>query len=456
MVFNEKLSTLRNCITNAIISVVFDRWALKSEKLNKRKVKVAFKTLGCRLNQYEMDALATTFSDNGYEVSQNEEGADVIVVNTCTVTNQSNHKSRYVISHASRVNPTAAMVITGCMTESHAEQLKSKFPKAIIINNKAKSGIFHSVDSLMKTGRAELSDKDFDLFSYQSFTEMFHTRSLVKIQDGCDNFCTYCIIPFVRGRAISRPLSQVIKNVQEVVAQGAKEVVLTGVNISRYDSDGVKFSGLLKEILDVEGDFRVRISSIEPDSFDDQFFELIGHPKLAPHLHLCLQSGSNRILLKMRRMYTVSEFLNIVNRVRAKDANFNFTTDIIVGFPGETEEDFQQSMDVAKQVGFGHMHIFKYSVRQGTRAERMPDQLSDSIKTERSKRMHQLAGELQIAYRSKFDHTIQRILVEKWKNGKASGYNDYYVPMEFETSNQSKNRFEQVLASVVNTDDDTL
>jgi threonylcarbamoyladenosine tRNA methylthiotransferase MtaB len=337
-------------------------------------MKVAFKTLGCRLNQYETDALAAQFKRNGYEVSEQEEGADVVVVNTCTVTNQSNQKSRYVISHAGRVSPNARMVITGCMAESHAHQLQKKFPEATVINNKGKSGIFHSVDSLLKTGKADLSDKDFDLFSYQSFTEMFHTRSLVKIQDGCDNFCTFCIIPFVRGRAISRPVSQVLKNVEDVIAKGAREIVLTGVNISRYDSEGIQFSGLLEQILNLEGDFRVRISSI------DHFFTLIGHPKLAPHLHLCLQSGSERILLQMRRMYTVKDFLNIVERVRAKDPQFNFTTDVIVGFPGETEEEFEETMNVARQVGFGHMHIFKYSVREGTRAQRMPDHIPDKIK----------------------------------------------------------------------------
>src|SRR5690554_5434300 len=157
-------------------------------------MKVAFKTLGCRLNQYETDALAAQFREQGYEVSEQEEGADVVVVNTCTVTNQSNQKSRHVISHAGKVNPKAQMVITGCMTESHADQLHQKFPGATIINNQAKSGIFQSVDALLKTDNPVLSNKDFDLFSYQSFTEMFHTRSLVKIQDGCDNFCTFCII----------------------------------------------------------------------------------------------------------------------------------------------------------------------------------------------------------------------------------------------------------------------
>ena len=411
-------------------------------------MKVAFRTLGCRLNQYEMDALAAQFKDNGYEVSEQEHNADIVVVNTCTVTNQSNQKSRQAISHATRVNPGARMIITGCMTESHAGQLQQKFPNATIINNKAKSAIFHSVDSLLKGGSPVLSDKDFDLFSYQSFTEMFHTRSLVKIQDGCDNFCTFCIIPFVRGRAISRPSEKVLENVRDVVAKGAKEIVLTGVNISRYNHEGLGFSGLLEQILDVEGDFRVRISSIEPDRFNDHFFSLVGHPKLAPHLHLCLQSGSDRILLQMRRMYSVKDYMKIVENVRKKDPLFNFTTDGIVGFPGETEQEFADTMKLSKEVGFGHMHIFKYSVRQNTRAARMPEQVNEKIKTERSRRMHELAAKLQKDYRAAFDNTEQRILVEKWENGMASGYNGYYVPMQFASENKKRNRFETVLARV--------
>ncbi len=411
-------------------------------------MKVAFRTLGCRLNQYEMDALAAQFKDNGYEVSEQEDNADIVVVNTCTVTNQSNQKSRQAISHATRVNPGARMIITGCMTESHAGQLQQKFPNATIINNKAKSAIFHSVDSLLKGGSPVLSDKDFDLFSYQSFTEMFHTRSLVKIQDGCDNFCTFCIIPFVRGRAISRPSEKVLENVRDVVAKGAKEIVLTGVNISRYNHEGLGFSGLLEQILDVEGDFRVRISSIEPDRFNDHFFSLVGHPKLAPHLHLCLQSGSDRILLQMRRMYSVKDYMKIVENVRKKDPLFNFTTDVIVGFPGETEQEFADTMKLSKEVGFGHMHIFKYSVRQNTRAARMPEQVNEKIKTDRSRRMHELAAKLQKDYRAAFDNTEQRILVEKWENGMASGYNGYYVPMQFASENKKRNRFETVLARV--------
>ncbi|HBG86716.1 MAG TPA: tRNA (N(6)-L-threonylcarbamoyladenosine(37)-C(2))-methylthiotransferase MtaB [Marinilabiliaceae bacterium] len=411
-------------------------------------MKIAFKTLGCRLNQYETDALAAQFKSNGYEVSEQEDNADIVVVNTCTVTNQSNHKSRYVIRHAGRINPSAKMIITGCMAESHAGQLQNKFPDATIINNKGKSAIFHTVDSLVKGGKADLSDKDHDLFSYQSFSGMFHTRSLIKIQDGCDNFCTFCIIPFVRGRAISREASKVLENIREVIAKGAKEIVLTGVNISRYESEGLKFSALVDKILNLDGDFRLRISSIEPDRFDEHFFTLVGHPKLAPHLHLCLQSGSERILLQMRRMYSAKDFMTIVERIRSVNPNFNFTTDIIVGFPGETEEEFEESMDIARRVGFGQIHIFKYSVRNNTRAERMAGHIDEKVKTQRSKRMHALAEELSSAYRAAFDNTEQRILVEKWNNGVASGYNDYYVPMEFDTDNQRRNRFELVKARV--------
>ena len=413
-------------------------------------MKIAFKTLGCRLNQYETDALASQFEENGYEVSQNVENADVVVINTCTVTNQSNQKSRNIISRTSKINSDAKIVITGCMTVSHKEQLKERFSNALIIDNEQKSAIFHGIDSFLKTGNVELSGIDYDLFSYQSFTEMFHTRSLIKIQDGCDNFCTYCIIPLVRGGAISRPVEKIMNNVNDVLAKGAKEIVLTGVNISRYYNKGVNFSDLLEKILNIESDFRLRISSVEPDNIDNKFFTLIGHPRLAPHIHLCLQSGSEKVLAQMNRMYSVKEFLSIVEKIREKDNLFNFTTDIIVGFPGETEKDFENTIEIAKQVGFGHIHIFKYSVRQGTKAQKMSEQIPEKIKNERSKILHELAANLKTQYQKHFDNSVQRILVEKWENGFASGYNDYYIPMIFETENKQRNRFETVKAKVIN------
>lgn len=401
-------------------------------------MKVAFKTLGCRLNQYETDALAAQFQNRGYTVSEEENGADIIVVNTCTVTNQSNHKSRHVISHAFKGNPKAKLFVTGCMTVSHKEQLTEKFPSALIVDNEHKSAIFHAVDSVVKTGVMNVDYENYDLFSYQSTYDMFHTRSLIKIQDGCDNFCTYCIIPSVRGRAISRPIDDVLNNVKDVIEKGAKEIVLTGVNISRYKYNDIDFTGLVEKILELDGDFRVRISSIEPDRFDDRFAELVKHPKLAPHLHLCLQSGSDKILLQMRRMYTVKEFIHIIESVRKINPLFNFTTDAIVGFPGETEEDFKQTMNVSKEIGFGHMHIFKYSVRQKTRAERMSDQIPGPLKTDRSKELHNVAEELKKQYFNRLIEVSQTLLIEKVKEGIATGYNEYFVPLVLKNSNDFK------------------
>ncbi|MDR2927490.1 MAG: tRNA (N(6)-L-threonylcarbamoyladenosine(37)-C(2))-methylthiotransferase MtaB [Cytophagaceae bacterium] len=411
-------------------------------------MKIAFKTLGCRLNQYETDALAHMFRESGYEVSQNENGADAVIINTCTVTNQSNQKSRNIISRAIRANGNATTVVTGCMAVSHREQLLEKFPNIVIIDNNNKSALFHRVDSLLRTGSIQLAGIDHDLFSYHSFTEMFHTRSLVKIQDGCDNFCTYCIIPFVRGRAVSCPVEVVLNNVREVIQKGAKEIVITGVNISRYHNSGVTFSHLIEKILNLDGDFRLRISSVEPDRLDNRLFALINHPRLAPHLHLCLQSGSDKVLSQMKRMYTVGNFLTIVEKIRTINPLFNFTTDVIVGFPNETNDDFNQSLSIARQVGFGHIHIFKYSVRHGTRAQQMTNHIPEKVKTERSRQLHELAAQLTAAYRQPFDNTEQRILVERFKNGVAQGYNDYYVPMQFATDNPQRNRFATVKACV--------
>ncbi|MBN2166284.1 MAG: tRNA (N(6)-L-threonylcarbamoyladenosine(37)-C(2))-methylthiotransferase MtaB [Marinilabiliaceae bacterium] len=417
-------------------------------------MKVAFKTLGCRLNQYETDSLAAQFQNNGYVVSESELDADIIVVNTCTVTNQSNHKSRNVISHAHKVNPDAKLFITGCMTVSHKDQICEKFPSAYIIDNEHKSAIFHAVDSVVKTGEMNVDSESYDLFSYQSSFDMFHTRSLIKIQDGCDNFCTYCIIPMVRGRAISRPIVDIIENIKYVLSKGAKEIVLTGVNISRYYYEGVNFSGLLEQILNIDGNFRVRISSIEPDRFDSRFSELVKHPKLAPHLHICLQSGSDNILLQMKRMYSVRDFINIVESVRKQNPLFNFTTDVIVGFPGETDEDFGNTVSISKEIGFGHMHIFKYSVRQNTRAQRMSNHVSDTIKTVRSKQLHDIAEELKKNYFSSLIGVPQQLLVEKVNDCFATGYSEYFVPLVLNSNDNKRNSFVNVKGLKLLVDDD--
>jgi threonylcarbamoyladenosine tRNA methylthiotransferase MtaB len=407
--------------------------------------KIAFKTLGCRLNQYETDALASQFQKNGYQVVDFNQPADVVVVNTCTVTNQSDSKSNQTIKQAARKHKDAMLVVTGCMVNNHRETLESNQENVTwFVDNEHKSSIFSLVDGHYKGEIQHPENLNNSLFGYEAARDTFHTRSWVKIQDGCDNFCTFCIIPKVRGRAISRPVGQVLGNIRQVLDFGYKEIVLTGVNIGRYDFEGYNFEDLVEKILELPGDFRLRIGSIEPEGFGDKLFGLFAHPKLTPHLHLCLQSGSDKILLAMRRMYTVDSFMEIVNNLKNRYSDFNFTTDIIVGFPGETEKDFQQSMELSKKVGFGHIHTFKYSVRKGTRAERMAEQIPEKIKTARSEMMRQLADDEKRKYRLSMIGKEQTVLVEKIKKGIAQGYGEHYVPIKFPAHKVSGNEFVKV------------
>lgn len=401
--------------------------------------KIAFKTLGCRLNQFETDSLASEFHNAGYRLVDFEEKADVYVVNTCTVTNQSDKKSRNLINHASRRPGDALVVVTGCMVNSQKEALENRDTSTYFVENNRKTSIFPMVQAHYEGEILHPNTLDPDVFDFKPADRTFHTRSLIKIQDGCDNFCTFCIVPMVRGRAISRPFEKIRENILQVLDFGFREIVLTGVNIGRYDHEGTNFESLVEKILDIPGDFRVRISSIEPDGYGDQFIELFQHPKLMPHLHLCLQSGSDAILLRMRRMYTLSDFRSIVDKFRNSHPDFNLTTDIIVGFPGETAADFQSTCEVVRDIGFSHIHTFKYSRRKGTRADRMPDQVPEKVKAERSEVIRQIGEENKRNYRSSLIGTTEQVLVEKTGDGMARGYGEHYVPIRFPSEQAEKN-----------------
>ena len=416
--------------------------------------KVAFKTLGCRLNQYETDALASQFQNKGYQLVPFDKEADVYVINSCTVTHQSDHKSRNFISQANRKNPDSVLVVTGCMANNAKEELENRKEINYVVENDHKTSVFSLVEAHYSGEILHPTKMNADLFSYGSTEKGFHTRSMVKIQDGCDNFCTFCIIPSVRGRAVSRPIQDILENVKAVVAQGAKEVVLTGVNIGRYEFEGNKFDDVVEQILNLEGDFRLRISSIEPDGFGAKFLGLLNHPKMTPHLHLCLQSGSDPVLLQMRRMYTIKRFKEIVNKVRGLRPDFNITTDIIIGFPGESDQDFEASCNIIKELNFGHVHTFKYSIRKGTRAERMPNQVDEKIKTQRSEILRSIAEDVKTKYRSGFIGKYQTVLVEKTDGTTAKGYGENYIPIEFTGNNLRKNQFYKVLIKEMGTGDD--
>ncbi len=407
--------------------------------------KIAFKTLGCRLNQFETDSLASEFHNAGYRLVDFEDKADVYVVNTCTVTNQSDKKSRNLINHASRRPGDALVVVTGCMVNSQKEALENRDTSTYFVENNRKTSIFPMVQAHYEGEILHPNTLDPDVFDFKPADRTFHTRSLIKIQDGCDNFCTFCIVPMVRGRAISRPFEKIRENILQVLDFGFREIVLTGVNIGRYDHEGTNFESLVEKILDIPGDFRVRISSIEPDGYGDPFIELFQHPKLMPHLHLCLQSGSDAVLLRMRRMYTLSDFRSIVDKFRNSHPDFNLTTDIIVGFPGETAADFQSTCEVVRDIGFSHIHTFKYSRRKGTRADRMPDQVPEKVKAERSEVIRQIGEENKRQYRTSLIGTTEQVLVEKTSQGMARGYGEHYVPIRFQSGQAEKNRIYPVI-----------
>jgi threonylcarbamoyladenosine tRNA methylthiotransferase MtaB len=407
--------------------------------------KITFKTLGCRLNQFETDALASQFQKRGYMVVDFNGKSDAVVINTCTVTDQSDQKSRQLIRQAVRKHQDAMVIVTGCMVNNHRKNPEFNSGSQIrFVDNEHKSSIFLLIDEYFKGEIVHPEHLNPNLFDYEAAEKTFHTRSWIKIQDGCDNFCTFCIIPKVRGRATSRPVDDILENIRQVIDFGFKEIVLTGVNIGRYNYEGVDFERLTERILEMPGNFRLRIGSIEPEGFGDRFFNLFGHPKLTPHLHLCLQSGSDKILQKMRRFYTVASFMYIVKKLRDRHPDFNLTTDVIVGFPGETEDDFLKTAGLCRKAGFGHIHTFKYSVRKGTRAESMTEQIPEAVKTERSEIIRQIGEEEKRKYRSSLLGKTQTVIVEKIKNEIAQGYGENYIPVKFPAQNAEENTFVKV------------
>lgn len=406
--------------------------------------KVAFKTLGCRLNQFETDALVTSFHNAGYHVVEGDEQADVTIINTCTVTNQSDQKSRHTINHAAAKNREGLVVVTGCMADNYKEKLEGQEQITYVVDNDRKSQIVELVNGHFSGEIIHPDKMPGDRFGFDTVQKSLHTRTSVKIQDGCDNFCTFCIIPSVRGRAVSRPVNDILDNVRKVIDNGFKEVVITGVNIGRYNHEGRTFETVVEQVLELPGDFRVRISSLEPDGFSDDFHQLFSHPKLAPHLHLCLQSGSEEILLKMRRMYSANYFMETVERFRKAIPDFNFTTDVIVGFPGETDDDFQKTVGFIREAKFSHVHTFRFSRRTGTRADRMKEQVSGKVMAERSEIIRKLSEENRLKYMHSMQGKEQRVLIEKVAGGMARGYGEHYLPVAFAVEDPTTNRFEQV------------
>lgn len=420
-------------------------------------MKIAFKTLGCRVNLYETDALASRFKEAGYEIVEMSDDADIFVVNTCTVTNQSDQKCRQALHQIRRQHPDSLIVATGCMVNHRKNELLENKTVDYAIDNERKYALFNIIDKHFKGETVDPEGLDIDLFSYQPAFDTFHTRSLIKIHDGCNNFCSYCLIPMVRGRATSRSDKDIYDNIRKVVDHGFKEIVLTGVNMGRYQYQDVSFEKLVENILKIEGDFRLRISSIEPDNFSEKFLRLFENEKLAPHMHICLQSGAENTLKSMRRHYTAKEFREMCDKIKYVVPDFNITTDLIVGFPGETEEDFLESAEMCRAIGFSHIHTFKYSIRNGTKAATMPNQIPDKIKTERSAIIRQISSENKKNYFEQMLGKKQKMLIERiGSDGIARGYGENYIPLRLKGKDLEKNTFVEVtLDSIIEKGDNS-
>lgn len=364
------------------------------------KKKAALHNLGCKVNAYEVEAMQQLLEEAGYEIVPFEPGADVYVINTCTVTNIADRKSRQMLHKAKKMNPDAIVVATGCYAQADTEKLKEDTAVDLILGNNQKTQIVEALEEYEKEHAKQVQvieinhTKEYEELSISSTAE--HVRAYIKVQDGCNQFCTYCIIPFARGRVRSRKIEEVLSEVETLAAKGYKEVVLTGIHLSSYGVDFPKeeresLLSLIQAVSRVEGISRIRLGSLEPRIITEEFLEgIVKTGKVCPHFHLSLQSGCNKTLKNMNRRYSAQEYAEKCELIRKFYPAPALTTDVIVGFPQETEEDFEESYEFVKKIHFYETHIFKYSRRHGTKAASMDGQLTEAAKAQRSDRMLEL------------------------------------------------------------------
>ena len=401
-------------------------------------MKVAFVTLGCRVNQYESEAMTEKFIREGYEVSDFDEFSDVYVINTCTVTNMGDKKSRQMIGRARRNNGAAIIAVVGCYAQIATDEVSRIQGVDVVLGSRNKGDIVYWVNRAREEKKqvVEVSDvlknnvfEDLNIKEYQD-----RTRAFLKIQDGCNRFCSYCLIPYARGAVCSKTPEKIISEVQELAANGFKEILLSGIHIASFGLDlegGWDLVRILEEVDKVPGIERIRIGSIDPTFFTEGVIEkIMALKKLCPHFHLSLQSGCDETLKRMNRRYTAKEYKTVVDNLRANIQGVSITTDIIVGFPGETEEEFNETYDFLKNIELSKMHIFKYSPRKGTKAAQIKEQIDGNIKEERSHKLIILNNTLEKKYMDKFVGKCMNVLYEKRVSNsedKFEGYTDNYI-----------------------------
>ena len=413
--------------------------------------KIAFYTLGCKVNQYETNGMIQKFIDNGYQIVEFNDVADIYIVNTCTVTNIADKKSRQILRRAKEINPNSIIVAVGCYVQVAKKEVEKIEEIDLCLGTNEKKDIVKYIeDFLENTKKPEIDDvfqnKEYGDFGNVTYTEKI--RAVIKVQDGCDRFCTYCLIPYARGRVRSREPQSVINEIQQISKQGIKEVIITGIHVASYGKDfknGYKLIDLLEDINKIEGIERIRLGSIEPLLIDDEFMKrLIKLEKICHHFHLSLQSGCDETLSRMNRRYTTSQFEEIVIKLRNAYPDVIFTTDIIVGFPGETDEEFEKTYEFLKKIKFYKMHVFKYSIRTGTKAEKMENQIPNSIKEIRSKRLIDLSDENQKDFNKSYIGKIVEVLVEEEEEGFFKGHTSNYMMVKFKSNEDVVNEIVKV------------
>lgn len=401
-------------------------------------MKIAFYTLGCKVNAYETEAVMEKFIEKGYEIVDFDKYSDVYIVNSCMVTNAGEKKSKQVIRRPIQINKDAIVIVMGCLSQLKAEEMLEIEGVKIVLGTKNRDNLVDYLENYL-THKVPLNlvsplekDESYDALSINDFHT--HKRAFLKIQDGCNNFCTYCIIPYTRGRIRSKTKDIILKEVNQLVAHGHIEVVLTGIHTGGYGEDlkDYSFLQLLKDLETVKGLERIRISSIEITELDDEIIETIKNSdKIVHHLHVPLQGGTDKILKKMNRKYTKCEYKAMIDKIKSQIPDVALTTDVIVGFPGETEEDFNESYDFIKSIGYQELHVFPFSKRKGTPADKMPEQVDGRIKRERVHKLLELSEELLKQYVEKSINKNKLVIAEQVKEGYLVGHSRDYIAVKF-------------------------
>ena len=424
------------------------------------KKTVSFYTLGCKVNQYETNAMEQQFIKNNYEIVENTQKADIYVINTCTVTNMAERKSRQMLRRVKEINPFAVLVVCGCYAQVAKNELEQIPEIDIILGINEKNEIVQIVENYMekmaeqdkKSQEAEIDDvskqKEFLDFGDVTYTEK--NRAVVKVQDGCNMFCSYCIIPYARGRIRSRKIESVVSEIEKIAKEEIKEVVITGIHVASYGKDfdnentskKIRLIDLLEAINKIDGIDRIRLSSLEPTIVDEEFATRLSKlDKICDHFHLSLQSGCDETLKRMNRKYTTQIYRDAVATLRKYYPEASFTTDVIVGFPGETDEEFAKTYEFLKEIDFYRLHVFKYSPRRGTVAEKMPNQIDGNKKEERSNKLIELSNSTENKHNQSYIGETVKVLFEEFEDGFFKGHTTNYMMVKVADEEEQSDKF---------------